>query len=418
MPTAHSLRTLVVAGHEPWPLNSGGRLRLYNFLRWLARDATVTLALPQTPRHVEHWPHPLRVVDTTASSAPIARRRPPWVTRAVQRHYGYSPALYGWLAANASPAHYDVALLYGAVTGQYADAIRVPVVWDAVDELVLYTARDAARRGAWHWPRAAQAAALYAAFERHVARRAHATVFASPIDASYARRWAGGARVASISNGVDFDYFEGPKQTAEPGTVAFVGSLSFPPNVEAIVRFATRIWPLIRAGALDRRLLIVGRAPVAAVTELAGLPGVALHADVPDVRPYLARAAAVVVPTRLGGGVKNKVLEACAMRRPVVASPRALAGLTARPGADVLCAVCRTDWVGLVGHLLEHPAAATQLAARGHQWVRRAHAWPHLAGRMKELLVSAAASRATEPETYSCVPPRLKVRQRFAPTAP
>ncbi len=409
------MRVLVVANHEPWPLNGGGRLRLYNFLRWLVQDVAVTLVLPQTPHHIEHLPRPLRVVDAT--SAPAASRcdKLPRVTRAVRQHFGYSPALFRWLAANGTPPHYDVALIYGAVTGQYIDALRVPVVWDAVDELVLYTARGASGRGVWDWPRTARAAALYALFERHVARRAQATVFTAPLDASYARRWAGGARIESISNGVDFDYFDERLQTSEAGTVAFVGSLSFPPNVEAIVRFATRIWPRIRAGRADRRLLIVGRAPVPAVVELARLPSVAVHADVPDVRPYLARAAVVVVPTRLGGGVKNKVLEACAMRRPVVASPRALAGLTARPGADVLCAVRTADWTALVGQLLEHPDVAAQLAARGYRWVRQAHDWPRLAGRLKELLASAATRRAGQPESGPCPRPRWDAQPTCAP---
>lgn len=409
------MRILVIAGHEPWPLNSGGRLRLHNLLRWLVPDAAVTLALPQTPRHSDDLPRPLCVVDTTAAATAIDSGKRPWITHAVQRHFGYSPALFGWLAARARPAFYDVALLYGAVTGQYVDALRVPAVWDAVDDLVLYTARDAARRDPGQWLRTARALGLYALFERHVARRTHATVFASPIDASYARRWASGARVESISNGVDFQYFGGPTEAAEPGSVAFVGSLSFPPNVEAVVRFATQIWPPIRARRTARCLRIIGRAPVPAVAALARLPGVTVHADVPDVRPYLSRAAVVVVPTRLGGGVKNKVLEACAMRRPVVASPRALAGLTARPGIDVWFANRPTEWVRLVGRLLEHPDDATQLAERGHRWVRQAHDWPRLAGRLKELLRSAATRRAIAVESLPCVPPRSNTRPTCAP---
>ena len=396
------MRILVVASHEPWPLNSGGRLRLYNFLRWLGQDAAVTLVLPEKSQHTEHLPTPIDVVDAIASSVSAKHNHLNTVARAVRRHFGYSPALFYWLADNATPARYDVALLFGAVTGQYTDAVRVPVVWDAVDELVLYTARDVARCGVRDWPRTARAAILYALFERHVARRSYASVFASPLDASYARRWAGGTRIESISNGVDFDFFAPSHGPAERGTVAFVGSLSFPPNVEAIVRFATRIWPRIRADHPDRQLLVVGRAPVPAVAELAGRPGVRVHADVPDVRPYLARAAVVVVPTRLGGGVKNKVLEACAMARPVVASPRALAGLTARPGIDVVCASHPPDWVKLVSHLLKQPRTAAQVARHGHEWVRRMHNWPCLAGQLKELLASAAADGLRRPEKRPC----------------
>ncbi len=362
-PQSRPLRVLVVAAREPWPLNSGGRIRLYHILRGLCRETDVTLALMEPAQHAAHLPPDLRIAEMSGGGCGAVGPEPavPWVVRLARRHFGTQPAVFRWLAQHATPQRFDAALLYGAVTGQYAGAVRVPTVWDPVDELVLYTVRDAARHGIGRWAPAARGAALYALFERHVARHSFATIFASGVDASYARRWIGDARVATISNGVDFAYFAGPTRPPAAGTVAFVGSLSFPPNVEAMTRFVGRIWPHVRAGGPERRLLIVGRAPVPAVRELARVPGVAVHADVADVRPFLSEAAVVVVPTHLGGGVKNKVLEACAMRRPVVASPRALAGLTARRGQDVLCAARVETWVQQV----HRPSQSLKLVASG-----------------------------------------------------
>jgi glycosyltransferase involved in cell wall biosynthesis len=111
---------------------------------------------------------------------------------------------------------------------------------------------------------------------------------------------------------------------------------------------------------------------------------------VADVRPCLSRASVVIVPTRLGGGLKNKVLEACAMERPVVASPRALAGLSAQRGRDVLCAGDDDAWVRHVAHLLTHPEVARRIAKDGQSWVRRAHRWPVLTERLRTLLTEAA----------------------------
>ena len=102
-----------------------------------------------------------------------------------------------------------------------------------------------------------------------------------------------------------------------PGTVTFVGSLEFPPNIDGITFFAREVWPLIRRRGGGRRLLVVGRRPVAEVRSLTEIDGVELHPDVPDVRPYVREASVVIVPTRKGGGLKNKILEACAMRRAV-----------------------------------------------------------------------------------------------------
>lgn len=389
------LRVLVVAGREPWPLNSGGRLRLYNFLCELARVARVTLAVAEPAAGAQHLPAGVNTVMMHATARTVAPRLP-WVVQRAVRHFGTRPAVRAWLARFARPANFDVTLLYGAVNGQYVDAVRTPVVWDAVDDLVLYTLRDAGWRGATSWPGKARAAALYIAYERHVTRRAVASVFASPLDASLARRWAGPARITAISNGVDFDYFHPVPHAGEPGTIAFVGSLSFPPNVEAITRFVARVWPAVHAGPHCKRLLIVGREPAEVVRRLATGPDVELHADVPDVRPYLARAAAVVVPTQLGGGVKNKVLEACAMRRPVVASPRALAGLSARRGIDVLCAASEAAWVHNLWRLLQDRECAQRVAENGHAWVRSAHPWSAMARQLVTVLCSAACTRPAD----------------------
>jgi len=391
------LRVLVVAGREPWPLNSGGRLRLYNFLSELARVARVTLALPDAPEHARQLP---ATVETVVMRAPLRATSPtmPWVVQRAAQHFGTRPAVRAWLERHARPPCYDVTLLYGAVNGQYVDAVRTPVVWDAVDELVLYTLRAAGWRGVASLPGKARAAALYVAYERHVAQRADGAVFASPLDASMARRWAGDARITAISNGVDFDYFRPPTAAGEPGTVAFIGSLSFPPNIEAITRFVGRIWPEVHAGPHPKRLLIVGREPAEAVRRLARAPGVEVHADVPDVRPYLARAAVVVVPTQLGGGVKNKVLEACAMRRPVVASPRALTGLSARRGVDVICAATEAAFAHALWRLLQDDECAQRVADNGFAWVRRAHPWSVMARQLVDLLRSVALRSPARPE--------------------
>lgn len=392
------LRVLIVSGREPWPLNGGGRLRLYNFASWLSRGAAVTLALPREPASPQHMPPGLRVIDMTDGAAARrghpSTRSPSWTTQWVRHHYGYRPHVWTWLDRYARPANFDVALLYGAVSGQYIDALRIPAVWDCVDELVLHTLRDLSATGISRWPRALRAMTLYAAYQRHVATHAHATVYASPIDAAWARRWAPHARIQAVTNGVDLDYFTGGAEAPAPGTLAFVGALDFPPNVEAILRFTRTIWPALHTADPHRRLLIVGRSPALPVRDLAHAPGVELHADVPDVRPYLRRASVIVVPTQLGGGVKNKVLEGCAMARPVVASPRALAGLTAQRGKEVVCASTPDRWIAQLTRLLDNPQQATRIGAHARSWVARAHSWQSLTTQLATLLTAASNNHA------------------------
>jgi len=390
------MRLLIASLHEPWPLNGGGRLHLYHVLDQLGRRADVTLVLPVAAEHRECLPRGLRVEVTATGVGPdglaaATLPRGPWLSRLAARHFGYDAGLAAWLHQHARPARFDAVLLHGAVLGQYAHLCHVPVVWDPVDELVLHAVRKA-QFGRWYrWPAALRHAVLYALYERNVARRAAVTTLVSSVDAAYARRWVGDAAIAVITHGVDLDYFRPTDTSAEPGTVAFVGSLEFPPNVDGIRWFASQVWPELWQSGAARRLLVVGRRPVADVRALTAQPGVELAADVPDVRPYLTRAAVVVVPTRQGGGVKNKVLEACAMRRPVVASPRALGGLSARVGVDVLAAETPRQWLAQLTRLLTDPDEAATIAEGGYRWVQRAHRWATTGGRLYALLSRAAA---------------------------
>ncbi len=411
------LRILVVAAGEPWPLSHGGHLRLYNFLKRLGRDTRVTLAVPAPASNAAHMPPGVRVVPMTGAALPAQpTATPPLTIRLARRHFGCNQDVVRWLTSHATPDQYDVAFVFGFANGHYVDALQIPAVWDVVDDPMLYLLRDALWQPLATWPRALTHAALYALTLRHVAQRCAAIVLTSPVDASYARRYVGDARVAAITNGVDLDYFAPSRFRPDPGTVAFVGGLYFPPNIEAATRFARRVWPHIHANSPVRRFLLVGRNPVPQVRDLARIRGVELHTDVPDVRPYLEQAAVVVVPTRLGGGVKNKVLEACALRRPVVASPQALAGLTAIRGADLLCATDDTSWVRQVTRLLENPEQAACIAGAGLRWVRQAHNWSAVGDELLRLLRDAGLpARSTVPTPLDIA--QLLDQAKPAPTA-
>ncbi len=142
-------------------------------------------------------------------------------------------------------------------------------------------------------------------------------------------------RVHVVPNGVDTAYFDpslpydSPFNCNQPSLV-FTGAMDYHANVDGVVWFARHILPKVRSMVPSARFVIIGSNPVPEVRALATLPGVVVTGRVPDVRPYLAHAAMVVAPLRIARGVQNKVLEALAMARPVVATHNAVQGL---PGA-------------------------------------------------------------------------------------
>src|SRR3546814_6325426 len=118
----------------------------------------------------------------------------------------------------------------------------------------------------------------------------------------------------------------------------FTGQMDYRTNIDAVRWFASDILPRVRARHPSARFAIVGRAPTAEVRALEKLSGVTVTGEVPDVRPWHAAAAAVVAPLLLARGVQNKLLEAMAMARPVVASAAAATGIDAMPGEHLLVA--------------------------------------------------------------------------------
>jgi len=206
--------------------------------------------------------------------------------------------------------------------------------------------RQYADRKAWpqSWIYRREARTLLA-FERLAAAASDATLFVSDAEAELFRRLAPevSSRVARIRNGVDFEFFN-PDQAYKspiPATVqalVFTGAMDYWANIDAVVWFAREVLPAIRQRRPEAEFWIVGANPAAEVRTLSALPGVQVTGRVPDVRPYLAHAAAIVAPLRLARGVQNKVLEAMAMAKVVVATPQAAEGIDAVAGRDLLVA--------------------------------------------------------------------------------
>jgi sugar transferase (PEP-CTERM/EpsH1 system associated) len=219
------------------------------------------------------------------------------------------------------------------------------------------------------------------AFERRAAAAFDRTLLVS---AEEARRFAELApevapRLAALDNGVDLRRFDPAATYLNPfagdaPAIVFTGSMGYRPNIDAVSWFAEAILPRLRAGRSPApEFHIVGANPVPAVQALARLPGVHVTGTVPDVRPYIAHATCAVAPLRIARGIQNKVLEAMAMARPVVATPQAFEGVRARPGEHLLVAEDAAGMAAAVAAVLDgaHPSlgtAARAAVAAGHDW--------------------------------------------------
>ena len=155
--------------------------------------------------------------------------------------------------------------------------------------------------------------------------------------------------------------------------MVFTGRMDYRPNIDAVQWFAREVLPVLRRRVPAARFWIVGAAPSSLVRALADLPGVQVTGRVPDTRPYLAAADVVVAPLRIARGIQNKLLEAMAMARPVVATPEAFEGVHAEPGRDILLASGVGETAQMIADVLNGRHAMMGAAAR--RAVEAAHQW-------------------------------------------
>ena len=186
-----------------------------------------------------------------------------------------------------------------------------------------------------------------------------------------------GTRTAVIPNAADVEYYQPCPTDPRPDgcTVVFFGHLSYVPNVDGVIHFAKDIWPRIAEAHPDARFKIIGGGrPPLSLLELAG-PRVELTGFVPDLRPHLAAAAAVVVPLRLGGGTRLKIVEAMAMGKAIVSTTLGAEGIDAVPGRDLFAEDQPEAFADVVNRLLAEPRLAARIGQSARRLAVERYAW-------------------------------------------
>jgi glycosyltransferase involved in cell wall biosynthesis len=209
-------------------------------------------------------------------------------------------------------------------------------------------------------------------FERAALRRVDAVVALTERDRRVLHE--SGSRVVQIPLGVEIPSAALDPLGKRPPRLLFVGGYGHPPNVDAALRLARGIFPRVRASHPEATLYLVGDRPPATITALAG-DGVVVTGRVADVKPFLDEAAVVVAPLRLGGGMRNKVLEALAAGKAVVASRLAAAGLDAERDAQLRLAEGDAEFAEAIVELIGDDQARRELAARARSWAEEHLGW-------------------------------------------
>lgn len=398
---------LFLAHRLPYPPNKGDKVRSCHFLRHLAKHYRVFLgSFIDDP---SDWQH----LDTVKRLCAEVHVEPivPWSRRArsatallsgeaLTLAYFRSRALHEWVTRVVERECIAQAFAFSSPMAQYV--LDVPHLRSVVDFVDLDSAKwgDYAARRTW------PASALYRrearrllAYEQAVAARAHATVFCTDEEI---RGFVTPGRMVTIRNGVDSDYFSPSKTFANPfpageRPIVFTGAMDYWPNVDAVVWFAQEVLPLLTKADSAIRFYVVGMNPDVAVRALAKRTDTVVTGRVPDVRPYLQHARVVVAPLRVARGIQNKVLEAMAMAKPVVATQACAAPISAISGKELAVASEPGAFASQVMALMD-PAVGAQMGRAARERVLSSYAWSASFAGLDELL---AGPRVASPKAMA-----------------
>jgi glycosyltransferase involved in cell wall biosynthesis len=234
------------------------------------------------------------------------------------------------------------------------------------------------------------------AYEGKMAPRFARCLTVSRADARHLTEIAPTARLEVIPSGVDTEYFyPSPDVQEEPHRMVLTGSFEWKPKHHNLRVLLAEIVPRIRAKVPEAKLYVVGKGVPEELRRLAErTPGVTVTGTVPDVRPYVWRSSLVLNYLESGGGIALKVLEAMAMRRPVLSNSLGCEGIEVEHGREVFLADGAEEFAGAAAHLLEDAAVRRSLAEKGYQRVPELYSWAIIANRLQDCYETVVAEHS------------------------
>ena len=396
------MQILLLTPQRPYPPHQGTTLRNFNLIKELAKRHTVCVVsfldrdqkpedvgpLPQLCRWLETVPTPTRTGGQRLRQM-LTSPRPDMSWRL------WSPLFEERLRRRLERDQFDVVQIEGIEMAPYLATLeavrpRPLTIYDAHNAEWILQRRAFATdlKNPLRWP-----AALYSwiqwrrlwHYEADLMQRTDHTVAMSGADKAALHQINPHRSVTIVPNGVDvaeYTYFKG---TPIPYDLVFTGKMDFRPNIDAVLWFGQQVLPLIQRQRPETTLAIVGQRPHPRLNVLRHLPGVTLTGYVDDVRPYIAGAAVYIVPLRVGGGTRLKLMEAMAMGKAIVSTSLGAEGFPVAHGHELVLADEPEVFAQEVLDLLHNPARRAKLGQRGQAFAEANYDWQILIPRLERI---------------------------------
>ncbi|MCE1226582.1 MAG: glycosyltransferase family 4 protein [Geobacteraceae bacterium] len=390
------MNVLIVDEEVPWPLDTGKRLRSYNLLQRLQRDHSITYLCYGTPAAVlPDCPN----VNVITLPSPVLEQKGfffywsllvnllsprPYI---VDRHY--SAALADKVSSLVATGDFDllhcewtpytenILSLFGKIPTVLSAHNVEAQIWERYYQTEVNPPKKAYIYLQWQ---------KLLRYEAAAAQRYTAVSTVSEPDSTIFIKQYGCRQVQVVPNGVDEQYFAPIDSTVQLGSMVFTGSMDWRPNQDGVKYFIEEVFPLIRQRVTDATFTVVGRRPPQWLIGLvAATDGVTVTGTVDDVRPYIARSALYVVPLRVGGGSRLKILEALAMEKIVLSTSVGAEGLAVEEGKTALLRDTPKELAEIACQVLTDPARFQQLGKKGRDLIMQQYTWDAITKTMAAL---------------------------------
>lgn len=400
------MRILIVSPELPYPPAWGFAIRVSRVLALLSRHHTVSLlsyardgdddkvrALAATCHSV----HTVREPSDSAMAKRIGQMTSMLSSGSYHGRYLFTEEMQRKLDELTSQERFDIIQVETSqmVAFRFDPRAALAVVeHDIVYELLgrMATSERSVLRRAYN----AAEARKYKREEIERWKQASACVVTSSREVPIVRQAGITVPVLVAPNGVDVEYFAPSSEAPEPDTMVMTGLMRYRPNIDAAAFFIAEVFPQILAARPNARIYIVGGDPPEEVTRLAS-EHVIVTGGVPDVRPYVRRASVVVVPLRMGGGTRLKVLEGLSMKKAMVSTSIGCEGIDVEDGTHLLIRNDADSFAKAVLQLLDAPAAGASLASAGYELVGRQYRWEMVVEKLERLYEQLVSERTAQP---------------------
>ncbi len=394
------MKILFLSVTVPFPATDGGRLRVLNLLKQVARTHQVTfLALETQPTDVDGIAY-LRQLGVDAHLVSHVTKMPPiTVCNGIhgflrQKPITLSrydvPAFRETFHSLLERSNFDVIHYEMFHAAQFRVETNIPSVLSLqnIDSMIwqrlrAHSSNPLRRFSFWTQER------LFHRYEQSMVRKFDIVACTSEVDRRFIQQIGPGLNTDVIPNGVDIELYRPAHTLEETATLIYTGSMDWLPNEDAAIYFADKVLPKIKEKHPKVKFYVVGQYPTERLQRIGNRPGITVTGRVDDVKPYIARATVYVVPLRIGGGTRLKILEALAMEKAVVSTTVGAEGLNLKSGEQIVIADPPDQIAHATIELMANQAMRRRLGKSGRQLIEASYDWRHVGRKLHTLYATA-----------------------------